>query len=88
LIKKKLVEQEKIEVEQKEVNELIDKMNIDEKQKKQLQENNQLKNRLAEDLLEKKVINLLESNAEIIEIYPQENMESKPVEELAEEKNK
>lgn len=70
LIKKKIVEMEKIEVDQSEINELIDKMNFEEKQKKEFKQNEQFKNRIGDDLLEQKVIGLLESNAEIIEVYP------------------
>ena len=70
LIKKKIVEMEKIDVDQNEIIELIDKMNFEEKQKTEFKKNEQFKNRIAEDLLEQKVIGLLESNAEIIEVYP------------------
>jgi trigger factor len=85
LIKKKIIELEKIEVDQKEINDFIDKMNFEEKQKKELKANPQFKHRIREDLLEQKVINLLESNADIVEIYPQEKTESKKAEEFAEE---
>jgi len=77
LIKKKIVELENIEVEQKEINEWIDKMKLEEKQKEEFKKNQQIKNRIGEDLLEQKVIGLLESNADIVEIYPQENSGSK-----------
>lgn len=77
LIKKKIVELENIEVEQKEINEWIDKMKLEEKQKEEFKKNQQIKNRIGEDLLEQKVIGWLESNADIVEIYPQENSGSK-----------
>lgn len=85
LIKKKIIELEKIEVDQKEIDDFIDKMNFDEKQKKELKDNTQFKNRMAEDLLEQKVIKLLESNADIIEIYSQQNIEQNKQENLAKE---
>jgi len=77
LIKKKIVEMEKIEVDQNEIAELIDKMNFTEKQKKEFKHNDQFKNRIGEDLLEQKVIGLLESNAEIIEVYPVDGSDSR-----------
>lgn len=77
LIKKKIAELENIEVEQKEINEWIDKMRLEEKQKEEFKKNQQIKNRIGEDLMEQKVIGLLESNADIVEIYPQENSSSK-----------
>lgn len=84
LIKKKIIETENIKVDQNEINELIDKMNLEEKQKKQFKQNEQFKNRIAEDLLEQKVIGLLESGAEIIEVYPVDESGSRQ----AENKNK
>ena len=85
LIKRKIIELEKIEVDQKEINDFIDKMNFQEKQKKELKENPQFKNRIREDLLEQKVINLLESNTDIVEIYPQEKTETNKAKEFAED---
>lgn len=85
LIKKKIIEMENIEVDQKEIDDFIDKMNFEEKQKKELKNNTQFKNRIADDLLEQKVIKLLESNADIIEIYPQQNIEKNKQENLAKE---
>ena len=85
LIKKKIIEMENIEVDQKEIDDFIDKMNFEEKQKKELKSNIQFKNRIADDLLEQKVIKLLESNADIIEIYPQQNIEKNKQENLAKE---
>jgi trigger factor len=84
LIKKKIFEKENIKVDQKEIDELIDKMNFEEKQKKQFKQNEQFKNRIAEDLLEQKVIGLLESSAEIIEVYPVDE----PGNRKADDKNK
>jgi trigger factor len=85
LIKKKIIEMENIEVNQKEIDDFIDKMNFEEKQKKELKNNTQFKNRIADDLLEQKVIKLLESNTDIIEIYPQQNIEKNKQENLAKE---
>lgn len=79
LIKGAIAEQENIQVEEKEIDELIDKMNVEEKQKKELKTNSRFLGRLREDLLEQKVINLLASNADIVEVYPTENPESSNV---------
>jgi FKBP-type peptidyl-prolyl cis-trans isomerase (trigger factor) len=83
LIKKKIIELEKIEVVQKEIDDFIDKLNFDEKQKNEFKKNHQFQHRIQEDLLEQKVISVLESNADIIEIYPQEK--TKKAEEVAED---
>jgi trigger factor len=85
LIKKKIMEIENIKVDDKEIDDFIDKLNFEEKQKKEFKTNHQFKHRIQEDLLEQKVINVLESNADIIEIYPQEKVKSKKAEEFAED---
>lgn len=76
LIKRALVEKENIKVEKKEIEDLIDQIKVDDKQKERMKTDPNFLNRLGEDLLEQKIINLLESNADIIEVYPTENMES------------
>jgi trigger factor len=77
LLKQKLVKAENINVEQNEIHSAINQMKIDDTQKEQFKKNKQVQNRIKEDLLEQKVINLLESNAEIVEVYPQDSLEVK-----------
>ena len=77
LLKKKLIETENINVGMSEIEQRIDNMNLDDKQKKQLRQNIQFKNNLKDDLLEQKLIKLLESHADIVEIFPQEKDETK-----------
>lgn len=77
LLKKKLIETENINVGMSEIEQRIDNMNLEDKQKKQLRQNIQFKNNLKDDLLEQKLIKLLESHADIVEIFPQEKDETK-----------
>ena len=77
LLKQKLVENDNINVEENEIYSAIDQMRIDDSQKEQFKKNKQLQNRIKEDLLEQKVINLLETNADIVEVYPQDSLEIK-----------
>jgi trigger factor len=72
LLKKKLIEIENINVEMSEIEQRIDNMNLEDNQKKQLRQNIQFKNNLKDDLLEQKLIGLLESHADIVEIFPQQ----------------
>jgi len=70
LIKKKLAEMENINITMEEVNQLIDESQMDENYKKFFKENVQYLDQMRDDLLEQKVLKLLEDNAEVTEIYP------------------
>jgi len=69
-IKKKLIDQEKISVSDEEIQKLIDESSLDEKIKKQAKNDQHYLGHLKEDLVERKLINLLKSHAEITEVYP------------------
>ena len=79
-LKKKLVESENITISDDELRQMIDQSNLEEKEKKRIRNDQHYLEHLREDLLEKRVIDLLKQHAEVTEIYP--------LQKQAEEKNK
>jgi trigger factor len=79
-LKKKLVETENITISDDELRQLIDQSNLEEKEKKRIRNDQHYLEHLREDLLEKRVIDLLKQHAEVTEIYP--------LQKKADEKNK
>jgi len=69
-LKKKLIQSENIRVSDEEVLSMIEKSNLDEKVKKQAKNDQHYLGHLREDLLERKIIEFLKSNADITEIFP------------------
>ncbi len=69
-LKKKIIEKEGIEVSDEEARKMIDDSTLDEKAKKQARTNQHYLNHLKEDLVERKVLDLLEEHAEITEVFP------------------
>ncbi len=69
-LKKKLIEQEKISVSDEEIQKLIDDSGLDEKIKKQAKNDQHYLGHLKEDLVERKLIELLKNHAEMTEVYP------------------
>ncbi len=72
-LKKKIMEAENIQVSDEEVVNHIDSLPVDDKEKARLKNDKQQFNNIREDILERKIIDLLKENAEIIEVYPQKN---------------
>ncbi len=71
-LKKKIAEVENIQVTDEEVKKLIDESSgIEEKFKEHLKNDRSYINRLKDDLLEKRILDFLKENAEIVEIFPQ-----------------
>ena len=68
--KKKLIQSENIAVSDEEVLTMIESSGLDEKVKKQAKNDQHYLGHLKEDLLERKIIEFLKSNAEITEIFP------------------
>lgn len=68
--KKKLIQSENITVSDEEVLTMIESSGLDEKVKKQAKNDQHYLGHLKEDLLERKIIEFLKSNAEITEIFP------------------
>lgn len=71
-LRKKLVEAENLSVTDEEAFQTIDGFQADEKTKEQAKKDRNYLNRLKDDLLEKKILDMLKSYAEIIEVYPLE----------------
>jgi trigger factor len=69
-LKKKLIEIENIFVPDAELRQLIDQSDLEEKEKKRIRNDQHYLDHLREDLLEKRVLNLLRQYAEVTEIYP------------------
>ena len=72
LIKEKIIEVENLSVTDDEVEEAISRMNISDDQREQLHQMKYYRDRLAQDLLDRKVIQFLEQHAEIVEVRPEE----------------
>lgn len=70
MLKRKLAEMENIDVSVQELYEIIDAWDIDDSQKKYFKENVDKLDNLKNDLLEQKVLQMLESYAKVTEIYP------------------
>ncbi|NOX37356.1 MAG: trigger factor [Calditrichaeota bacterium] len=70
IIKNKIIEIENLSVSEEEIDEAIDKLEIPEDQREQLRQIDAYRWQLAHDLLDEKVIRLLEQHAEIIEVKP------------------
>jgi trigger factor len=75
LLKKQIAEMENIQVTREEVFQRIDATLYKKGEKKQLKENEDFVLRLADDMLEEKVVNFLKENAEITEVYPADGVE-------------
>ena len=69
-LKKKLIETENISITDDELRQLIDQSKLEEKEKKRIRSDQHYLEHLREDLLEKRVIDLLKQHAEVTEIYP------------------
>ena len=69
-LKKKLIEAENISIPDDELRQLIDQSKLEEKEKKRIRNDQHYLEHLREDLLEKRVIDLLKQHAEVTEIYP------------------
>ncbi len=69
-LKKKLEEAENISISDEEAINFIEESNLDEENKKVAKSNPQYLQRLKDDLLEKKVLDMLKEHAEIVEVYP------------------
>jgi FKBP-type peptidyl-prolyl cis-trans isomerase (trigger factor) len=69
-LKKKLIEAENISISDDELQQLIDQSNLEEKEKKRIRNDQHYLEHLREDLLEKRVTDLLKQHAEVTEIYP------------------
>ncbi len=70
-LKKKIAEVENIQVTDEEVKKLIDEsQGIEEKFKEHLKNDRSYLNRLKDDLLEKRILDFLKENAEIVETFP------------------
>ena len=76
-MKRKLIEQEDLSVTDEEIQKLIDESQLDEKIKDQARKDQHYLDHLKEDLLERKVIEFLKSNADIVEVYPPEEKATK-----------
>lgn len=69
-LKKKLIEVENISVSDEEVLKIIDESHLEKKEKNEAKKNKHYLEHLKEDIIEKKVIDLLKEHAEITEVYP------------------
>lgn len=69
-LKKKIIESENLSISDAELFEIIDKSNLDEKDKKRIKNDPHTLDHLREDILERRVIDLLKTHAEISEIFP------------------
>ncbi len=69
-LRKKLIDTENISITQEEINNIIDAANLDKKTKNRLTSDKHYMDHLREDLIERKVIEMLKQNAEIIEVFP------------------
>jgi trigger factor len=69
-LKKKLIEIENISISDVELRQLIDQSNLEEREKKRIRNDQHYLDHLREDLLEKRVIDVLKQHAEVTEIYP------------------
>ncbi len=78
-LKKKIIEEENLTVSDEEALKLINESNIEEKTKQKLISDQHYLKHLKEDLLERKVIDILKNNAEIIELYPYNNSKNKKI---------
>ncbi|GAB4378022.1 MAG: trigger factor [Calditrichia bacterium] len=72
LLRKAIKEAENIEVSAEEVNQFIQNLPMDEKDKERAKRSQGYLNHLREDLLDRKIMDFLKSHAEVIEIYPKE----------------
>ncbi|MFQ5584536.1 MAG: trigger factor [Calditrichia bacterium] len=78
LLRDKLIEVENIHVDDSEIDEAINTMNMNDQEKKKVKKDVRLRERIKDNLLEQKVIKMLETNTDVIEIYPQaENLNLK-----------
>ena len=88
LLMKKIIEVENIEVTNEEIEQYIDSLETDEKSREMFKKDKRLKERIKDNLLEQKVLNLLKENAEVIEIFPQQASRGTVlVEEIPQEKS-
>jgi trigger factor len=78
-LKKKIIEEENLTVSDEEALKLINESNIEAKTKQKLISDQHYLKHLKEDLIERKVIDILKNNAEIIEVYPYNNSKNKKI---------
>ncbi|MEJ2636381.1 MAG: trigger factor [Calditrichia bacterium] len=71
-LKKKLVEAENLTVTDQDAEKFIDESGLDEKTREMARKDKHYLGHLKEDLLEKKVLDMLKENAEIVEVFPME----------------
>jgi FKBP-type peptidyl-prolyl cis-trans isomerase (trigger factor) len=69
-LRRKLIETENITVSDDELRQMIDNSNLEEKEKRRIRNDQHYLDHLRDDLLEKRVIDLLRQHAEVTEIYP------------------
>lgn len=78
-LKKKIIEKENLTVSDEEALKLINESNIEEKTKRKLLLDQHYLKHLKEDLIERKVIDIIKNNAEIIEVYPYNKSKNKKI---------
>lgn len=71
LLRDKLIEVENIHVDDSEIDEVINTLNMSDQERKKVKKDVRLRERIKDNLLEQKVIKMLETNTDVIEIYPQ-----------------
>ncbi len=86
-LKKKIAEVEKIEVSDEEVLNYIDSMKFEEKTKELIRNDSHLMEDFRSELVERKVVDLLKENAEVIEIFPQAVTSDGSAQEVSQEKS-
>lgn len=70
LVKEELLEKEKMAISEDDVMAKIEELPYSDEEKKQLRENEDLKRRIQDDLLDEKLFKFLEENAKVIEVEP------------------
>ncbi|GEM_PF-884672 len=75
LLKKKLMEVEDIDISEEEIMRRIDNLNISDEDKKKAKADSRILEDIRNEILEEKLFELLKSEAEIIEVYPQPSEE-------------
>jgi trigger factor len=70
-LKKKLMALEKIEISNEDINNHIESLDLEEKAKKQALKDERTRNRLEDDLFERKILEFLKTEANVIEVFPQ-----------------
>lgn len=79
LLKQEIQKAENLEVSDQEILQQIDESNYSDEEKKQMKKNDNIKSTIKDNLLELKVLKLLEANADITEVFPKTSKEGKVV---------